>query len=72
MQHVDMMDRRKTMCVKTDLQDHGTRLTALESKHNTPEDIAAVHAKLAMIEKYLFGAGGVPDVPRDKSGLKVV
>lgn len=71
------------MCVKTDLQDHGTRLTALESKHNTPEDIAVVQvapnaelatlqAELAMIKAYLFGAGGVPDVPRDKSGLKAV
>lgn len=70
--HVDTMNRRKTMCVKTDLQDHGTRLSALESKHNTPADIAAVQAKLAMIETYLFGAGGVPDVPRDKSNIKVV
>lgn len=60
------------MCVKTDLQDHGTRLTALESTHNTPADIAAVHAKLTTIETYLFGAGSVPDVPRDKSGLVVV
>lgn len=60
------------MCVKTDLQDHGTRLTALELKHNTPEDLAAVQAELAMIEAYLFGAGGVPEKPRDKSGLKAV
>ena len=60
------------MCVKTDLLDHGTRLTALESKHNTPEDIAVVLAKLATIETYLFGAGGAPDVMRDKSGLKEV
>ena len=60
------------MCVETQLQDHGSRLTALESKHNTPEDIAAVLAKLAMIETYLFGAGGAPDVPRSKSGLKAV
>ena len=60
------------MCVKTDLQDHGTRLTALESKHNTPEDIAAVQEELAMIKAYLFGAGGVPDVPRDKSNIMVV
>lgn len=70
--HVDMMDRRRIMCVKTDIQDHCTRLTALESKHNTPEDLAAVQAKQEIIEAYLFGAGGVPDVPRDKSGLKVV
>ena len=60
------------MCVQSQLEDHGTRLTALESKHNTPEDIAAVKAELAMIETYLFGAGGVSDVPRDKSGLKTV
>ena len=60
------------MCVKTDLQDHGTRLTALESKHNTPEDITAVQEELAMIKAYLFGAGGVPDVPRDKSNIMVV
>ena len=69
--HVDMMHRRKTMCVKTDLQDHSTRITALESKHKL-EDITAVHAKLAMIETYLFGAGGVPGVPRDKSNIMVV
>lgn len=60
------------MCVQSQLEDHGTRLTALESKHNTPEDIAAAQAKLTIIEAYLFGAGGVPDVPRDKSGLKAV
>ena len=60
------------MCVQSQLQDHGTRLTALESKHNTPEDIAAVQAELAMIKEYLFGASGVPGVPRDKSGLKAV
>lgn len=60
------------MCVQSQLENHGTRLTALESKHNTPEDIAAVQAKLAMIETYLFGAGGVPDVPRDKSNIMVV
>ena len=60
------------MCVQSQLEDHKTRLTALESKHNTPEDIAAVLAKLEMIETYLFGAGGAPDEPRDKSGLKAV
>lgn len=60
------------MCVQSQLEDHSTRLTALESKHNTPEDIAAVQAKLDMIETYLFGVGGVPDVPRDKSGLEAV
>ena len=58
------------MCVQSQLEDHGTRLAALESKHNTLEDIAAVQAKLARIESYLFGAGGVPDVPRDKSNIK--
>lgn len=72
MLRVDMMDWRKTMCVKTELQDHGTRLTALEATHNTPEDIAAVQAELATIKAYLFGAGGVLDVPRSKSGLKAV
>lgn len=60
------------MCVQSQLEDQDTRLTALESTHNTPEDIAAVQAKLTMIEAYLFGAGGVPDVPRDKSGLEVI
>lgn len=60
------------MCVHSQLEDHGTRLTALESKRNTPEDIAAIQAKLAMIETYLFGAGGMPDVPRDKSNIMVV
>ena len=60
------------MCVQSQLEDHGTRLTALESKHNTPEDIAAARAELAMIKAYLFGAGGVPDVQRDKSGLEAV
>ena len=61
-----------TMCVQSQLENHGKRLTALESKHNTPEDIAGVHAKLAMIETYLFGSGGVPDVQRDKSNIMVV
>lgn len=60
------------MCVLSQLEDHDTRLTTLESKHNTPEDIAAVKAELALIKAYLFGAGGVPDVSRDKSGLKAV
>ena len=60
------------MCVQTQLEDHGTRLIALESQHNTPEDIAAVLEKLAMIEAYLFGAGSAPDVPRDKSNIKSV
>ena len=60
------------MCVQSQLEDHGSRPTVLESKHNTPEDIAAVLTKLATIETYLFGASGVPDVPRDKSGLKGV
>ena len=60
------------MCVQSQLEDHGTRLTALESKHSTPEDIAAVKAELAMIKAYLFGADGVPGVPRDNSGLKAV
>ena len=63
---VGMIARRQTMCVKTDLQDHGTRLNALESKHNTPEDLAEALAELAMIKTYLFGAGGVP---RDKSNV---
>ena len=80
--HVDVM-RLNNMCVQSQLEDQNTRITALESKHNTPEDIAAVQAapkaelatlqaKLAMIETYLFGAGGVPDVPRDKSNIMVV
>ena len=60
------------MCVQSQLEDHGKRLTALESKHNTPDDITAVQAELAMIETYLFGAGGVPGVPRDKSNIMVV
>lgn len=60
------------MCVQTQLENQDTRLTALESQHNAPEDIAAVQAKLAMIEAYLFGAGGVPGVPRDKSNITVV
>lgn len=60
------------MCVETQLQDHGTRLTVLESKNNTPEDLAAVQAELAMIRAYLFGAGSAPDVPRSKSGLGAV
>lgn len=59
------------MCVQSQLENHGTRLTALESKHNTPEDIAAVLAELAIIKAYLFGTGGMPDVPRDKSNIKV-
>ena len=57
------------MCVQSQLEDHGSRLTALESQHNTPEDIAASRAELAMIKAYLFGAGGVPGVPRDKSNV---
>ena len=57
------------MCVQSQLEDHKTRLIALESKHNTPEDIAAVQTDIAKIQAYLFGASGVP---RDKSGLAVV
>lgn len=68
---VDVM-RLNNMCVQSQLENQDIRITALESKHNTPEDIAAVQAKLAMIETYLFGAGGVPDIPRDKSNIKVV
>ena len=60
------------MCVQSQLEDHGSRLTVLESKHNTQEDLATVLAKLEMIEAYLFGSGGVPEVPRDKSGLNAV
>ena len=60
------------MCVQSQLEDHKTRLIALESKQNTPEDIAAVQTDIAKIQAYLFGASGVPDVPRDKSGLKAV
>ena len=60
------------MCVQSQLEDHKTRLTALESKHNTPDDITAVQAELAMIKTYLFGVGCVPNGPRDKSGLNAV
>jgi len=60
------------MCVQSQLEEQDTRLTALESKHNTSEDLAAVLAELAIIKAYLFGAGGVPDVPRDKSNIKAV
>ena len=60
------------MCVQSQLQDHGTRLIALEGKHNSPEDLAALQADITRINVYLFGAGGAPDVPRSKSGLKAV
>ena len=60
------------LCVQSQLEDHSTRLTALESKHNTPEDIAVVQAELDIIKAYLFGAGGVPNQPRNKSNVKVV
>ena len=70
---VDMMAWMvNNMCVQSQLEDHGGRLTALESKHSTPNDITAVQAELAMIKTYLFGAGSAPDMPRDKSGLKAV
>ena len=59
------------MCVQSQLENQDTRITVLESKHSTPEDIAAVQAELAIIKAYLFGAGGVPGVPRDKFGLEV-
>lgn len=57
------------MCVKTDLQDHGTRLTALEGQHHPQEDLAALRADITRINAYLFGAGGAPDVPRSKSNV---
>ena len=60
------------MCVKTDIQDHGSRLTVLEGQHHTPEDMAALRADITRINAYLFGAGSAPDVPRSKSGLKAV
>ena len=60
------------MCVQSQLENQDTRLTALEATHNTPKDIASVMAKLTRIETYLFDTGGVPDVPRDKSGLEAV
>ena len=60
------------MCVETQLQDHGTRLTVLEGQHHTPEDLAALRADITRINAYLFWAGSAPDVPRSKSGLKAV
>ena len=60
------------MCVETQLQDHGTRLTALEDQHNTPEDMAALRADITRINAYLFGDGSAPDVPRSKSNIKAV
>lgn len=60
------------MCVETQLQDHGSRLTVLEDRHSTPEDIAVLRADITRINAYLFGAGSAPDVPRSKSGLKAV
>jgi len=57
------------MCVKADLQDHGTRLTSLEGQHYTPEDLAALRADITRINTYLFGAGSAPDVPRSKSNV---
>ena len=60
------------MCVETQLQDHGTRLTTLEKQHDSPEDIAALRSDIARINAYLFGAGSAPDVPRSKSNIKAV
>jgi len=60
------------MCAQTQLQDQDTRITALESKHNTPEDMAALQADIDRINAYLFGAGSAPDVPRSKSNIKTV
>jgi len=60
------------MCVQSQLQDHGSRLTALEGQHLSPEDLAALRADISRINAYLFGAGSAPDVPRDKSGLEAV
>ena len=59
------------MCVQTELQDHGTRLTALESKNNTPDNLVALNAQVDKIYTYLFGGRCVPDVPRDKSNVVV-
>jgi len=59
------------MCVQTQLQEQGDRITALEAQHNTPEDLAAVKAQMSKICVFLFGSDCVPDVPRDKSGLVV-
>ena len=57
------------MCVQTLLKDQGNRITALEAKHNTPEDLAIVKAQIEKINVFLFGSGCVPDVPRDKSNV---
>ena len=60
------------MCVHTELQEHGDRITVLESKNNTPEDLAAVQAELDNIKEYLFGVGGMPAEPRDTSNIQAV
>jgi len=57
------------MCVQTQLQDQDTRITALESQHNPPEDLAAVKAEMKTIRMFLFGSDQAPDVQRNKSGL---
>lgn len=60
------------MCVQSQLQQQDTRITALEGQHHTPEDIAALLADITRINAYLFGSGGVPEMPRDKSNIMVV
>lgn len=60
------------MCVETQLQDHGSRLTTLEGQHYSPEDMAALRVDITKINAYLFDAGSAPDAPRSKSNIKAV
>ena len=60
------------MCVQSQLLEQGDRITALEGQHHTTEDYVSLQADITRINTYLFGASGVPDEPRDKSGLKAV
>jgi len=53
------------MCVQTQLQEQGDRITALESQNYSPGEVAAAKAQLDRIETFLFGS------QRDKSNVVV-
>ena len=45
---------------------------AFYQRHRTPDDLVAVQAELDTIKEYLFGVGGMPAEPRDKSNIQAV
>jgi len=51
------------MCVQSQLENHGSRITVLESRNYSPGELAAVKTQLDRIDAFLFGS------QRDKSNV---